>query len=91
MDVHTNLKIPKRKTTRIAQASFITKCYFSQIDYLALAGESLLLPTGDVLTRTENVAFKWDGVTWKRSFYTARNKAVMLYYLENIHYTGYTR
>ena len=86
MEVHTKHRIPKRKTTRIAFAKFISKCHFAHIDFLTLGGESLLLPIGDILTRTENVVFTWDGVTWRRSLYTSRNKVAALYYLENIHY-----
>ena len=86
MEVHTERRIPRRKTTKINSARFITKCYFAHIDFLTLGGDTLLLPTGDTLARTENVVFTWDGVTWRRSLYASRNKVVALYYLENIHY-----
>ena len=78
--------IPTRKTTRLQKAKFISKCQFATLNYLTLGKESIRLPTGEVLPKTEDEPFQWDGVSWKRTVYAARNKAVALYYLENIHY-----
>jgi len=46
-----------------------------------------VLPGGELLTKTEERDFDWDGARWKQLLYTSRytrNKVASLYYLENI-------
>lgn len=81
--------IPERPTTRIASASFISKCYLGRVDFLSLKSPSLRLPTGELVTKVSGSSYTWDGVTWHTATYTARNKVVVLNFLQNIrHFSG---
>ena len=51
LKVGKSCPIPERKTTKLKNAKFITKCQFASINYQTLGDESILLPTGDVLPK----------------------------------------
>lgn len=81
--------IPDRPTTKIASASFISKCYPGRVDFLSLKSTSLQLPTGDLVTKVSGSSYTWDGVTWHTATYAARNKVVVLNFLQNVrHFSG---
>ena len=51
LKIGTTCPIPDRKTTKLKDANFITKCQFANINYQTLGDETILLPSGDLMEK----------------------------------------
>ena len=51
LKIGTTCPIPDRKTTKLKDANFITKCQFANINYQTLGDDTILLPSGDLMEK----------------------------------------